>query len=246
MPATPFRWLVFESPAGQARSKIRKVRERIYHANIPRCQAQIYARETLESLAHGRSTALAGVGFLGLGLGDTLGEDSGVLVLRKKLGIWESEEGIDVGVVTYGSILGLLRVAALESQTVALVLEALGGDEALDLGGLGVWLLALALGLDFTTDDELADLESTKEKTRSAFTWLRDSKNNWLTLCKSGYVFSRPPSTPQPGSAWQTEKLQREEQAMTMGTWWGRTSSSLVRPKNLRILVARLGPRRLG
>jgi hypothetical protein len=41
---------------------------------------------------------------------------------------------------------------------VALVLEALGGDQALDLGGLGVWLLALALGLDFTADDELADL----------------------------------------------------------------------------------------
>jgi hypothetical protein len=89
----------------------------------------------------------------------------------------ESGYDIDIG-VTYGSISGLLGVAALESQAVTLVLEALGGDETLDLGGLGVWLLALALGLDFTTDDELADLESTREKTRSAFTWLRDSKTH--------------------------------------------------------------------
>jgi hypothetical protein len=89
----------------------------------------------------------------------------------------ESGNDIDIG-VTYGSISGLLGVAALESQAVTLVLEALGGDETLDLGGLGVWLLALALWLDFTTDDELADLESTREKTRSAFTWLRDSKTH--------------------------------------------------------------------
>jgi hypothetical protein len=60
--------------------------------------------------------------------------------------------------ITYGSILGLLGVAALQGQAVALVLEALGGDQALDLRGLGVWLLALALGLDLTTDDELANL----------------------------------------------------------------------------------------
>jgi hypothetical protein len=39
-----------------------------------------------------------------------------------------------------------------------LVLEALGSNQTLDLGGLGVWLLALTLWLDFTTDDKLADL----------------------------------------------------------------------------------------
>ena len=44
-----------------------------------------------------------------------------------------------------------------------LVLETLGSHETLDAGCLGVWLLAFALGLDFTTDDELADLEQ-KEK----------------------------------------------------------------------------------
>ena len=32
-------------------------------------------------LAHGAGTSLAGVGLLGLGLGDTLGENLGVLVL---------------------------------------------------------------------------------------------------------------------------------------------------------------------
>jgi hypothetical protein len=41
---------------------------------------------------------------------------------------------------------------------VALVLQALGGDQSLDLGSLGVRLLALALGLDLSSDDVLADL----------------------------------------------------------------------------------------
>lgn len=40
----------------------------------------------------------------------------------------------------------------------ALVLETLGGDESLDLGGLGVGGLALALGLDLAANDVLADL----------------------------------------------------------------------------------------
>jgi hypothetical protein len=41
---------------------------------------------------------------------------------------------------------------------VALVLETLRSNQTLDLRSLGVRLLALALGLDFTADDELADL----------------------------------------------------------------------------------------
>lgn len=41
----------------------------------------------------------------------------------------------------------------------ALVLQTLRGDEALDLGSLGVRLCALLLRLNLTTDDELADLE---------------------------------------------------------------------------------------
>lgn len=39
-----------------------------------------------------------------------------------------------------------------------LVLEALWGNQALDLWCLGVGLLALALRLDLTANDELADL----------------------------------------------------------------------------------------
>ncbi len=39
-----------------------------------------------------------------------------------------------------------------------LVLQALGRDEALDLGGLGVRLLALVLGFDFPANDVLANL----------------------------------------------------------------------------------------
>lgn len=54
------------------------------------------------------------------------------------------------------SITGSLGTAALESDAVTLVLEALGGHQALDPGSLGVFLLAL-LG-DGAADDELADV----------------------------------------------------------------------------------------
>jgi len=60
---------------------------------------------------------------------------------------------------TYGSILGLLGVAALECDTVTLVLKTLWGDKTLDLGGLGVWLLTLTLWLNLTTDNKLSDLK---------------------------------------------------------------------------------------
>jgi len=59
---------------------------------------------------------------------------------------------------TYGSILGLLSIAALECDAVALVLQTLGSNQTLDLRGLGVRLLALTLWLNLTTDNELADL----------------------------------------------------------------------------------------
>lgn len=59
---------------------------------------------------------------------------------------------------TYGFILDLLGLAALECDAVALVLQTLGSDQTLDLGSLGVRLGALLLGLDFTSNDVLADL----------------------------------------------------------------------------------------
>ena len=55
-------------------------------------------------------------------------------------------------------VTGSLSTAALDGNALALALEALGGNQALDLGGLGVGLGALLLGLDLTADDELADL----------------------------------------------------------------------------------------
>ena len=61
-------------------------------------------------------------------------------------------------VETYSSILDSLGLAAFESLAAALVLHALGSDEALDLGRFGVGFLAFAFGLDFAADDEFADL----------------------------------------------------------------------------------------
>jgi hypothetical protein len=61
-------------------------------------------------------------------------------------------------VSTYGLILDLLSLAALERNAVTLVLEALGSDQTLDARSLGVGLLALALGLDLAANDVLADL----------------------------------------------------------------------------------------
>ena len=113
-------------------------------------------------LAHGARPSLADVGLVGLGLGDALGQDLGVLVLfrgkeRWTLVKWKGVVEMRWG-LTYRLILDLLGLAALERNAVALVLQALGSDESLDLGSLGVRLLALGLGLDLTSDDVLADL----------------------------------------------------------------------------------------
>jgi hypothetical protein len=105
-------------------------------------------------LAHRRCSSLAEIGTGGLGFGDTLGEDGGVFVLLLVRLRWMERESNG----SYGSILGSLSVTALQRNAVTLVLETLRGDQSLDLGSLGVWLLALTLWLDFTTDDKLADL----------------------------------------------------------------------------------------
>ena len=60
--------------------------------------------------------------------------------------------------MTYGFILDLLGLTALQRNAVALMLEPLRGNQPLDLGSLGVRLLSLTLGLDLATDDVLADL----------------------------------------------------------------------------------------
>jgi len=63
---------------------------------------------------------------------------------------------------TYGGVLARFGSAALECDPVALVLQALGSDQALDARSLGVWLRALLLGLDLTTNDEFADLHMSR------------------------------------------------------------------------------------
>ena len=54
------------------------------------------------------------------------------------------------------SILGGFRTSSLDSNSVSLVLQALRGDESLDLGGLGVRLCSFLLGDNLTSDNEFA------------------------------------------------------------------------------------------
>lgn len=54
------------------------------------------------------------------------------------------------------SLAGSLSTAALDGDLVALALQALGSNQTLDLGGLGV--LGLALLGDSAADNELADI----------------------------------------------------------------------------------------
>jgi hypothetical protein len=83
---------------------------------------------------------------------DTVGKELGVVVAGGLLVLISQEWwGGDVR-----SLAGSLSAAALDGNALALVLQALGSNQTLDLGGLGVLLLAL-LG-DSAADDELADV----------------------------------------------------------------------------------------
>lgn len=106
----------------------------------------------------GRGAALAGIGLGGLGLSNALGEDLGVLGLERTSAVHTGQNQGERD--TYGLVLDLLGLAALECDAVALVLQTLGSNQALDLGSLGVRLGALLLGLDLATDNVLADLDS--------------------------------------------------------------------------------------
>ena len=64
---------------------------------------------------------------------------------------------------TYRSILGSFGSAALERDTMTLMLKTLRSDETLDLRGLGVRFFAFGFGLDFTADDKFPDLYTTKD-----------------------------------------------------------------------------------
>jgi hypothetical protein len=89
---------------------------------------------------------------------DTGGQELGVVVT-----VWNvSESRFPTSAGAGGekgslrSLLGSLSATALEGNPVTLALEALGSNQTLDLGGLGV--VGLALTGDGTTDDELADI----------------------------------------------------------------------------------------
>jgi hypothetical protein len=103
--------------------------------------------------------------------------------------------------ILIGCILRSLCSSTLQCNSVSLVLETLWGDESLNLGSFGVWLFAFTLWLNFSSNDEFANMEV-----------------NTRPLYYNSYRFGGP----------------------------YRTSSFLSRPKNLRILVARLGPSRFG
>jgi hypothetical protein len=88
-------------------------------------------------LLHGRSTASLDLLLALLGLLDALG---------KKL------------LVAGLGLLGSLSTSALESLLSSLALKSDRGDKTLDLGSLGVGLLLGVLGLNLTTDNELANI----------------------------------------------------------------------------------------
>lgn len=82
---------------------------------------------------------------------DTVGQELGVVVTIRML-----EDPSRGGRYVLRSLAGSLSAAALDGDPVTLALQALGSDQTLDVGGLGVVLLAL-LG-DSAADDELADI----------------------------------------------------------------------------------------
>jgi len=105
--------------------------------NIPSPISSTTPTTNTRLLPHGAGSPLSELALLGLLFSDTLGEDSTVFV---------------------GSILGGLSSTTLERDPMTFVLKTLGSNETLDLGSLGVWLLSLTLWLNFTTDDELANI----------------------------------------------------------------------------------------
>jgi len=126
---------------------------------------------------HAGNTAFPGLGVLGLLLADALVKNLGILI---------------------GSVLAGLGTAALDCDAVALVLETLRSDQALDPGGLGIWLRALLLRLHFTADnkftdivflaetEEAADLGRTLGTQALGVNGIRKTRNVFVTLLHNG------------------------------------------------------------
>lgn len=124
----------------------------------PRYDSPFFSLNARTLLAHRAGTSLAGIGLVDLGLGNTLGQDLGILVLERILsaGLRRKCESV----LTYGLVLDLLGLSSLESSTVTLVLQTLGGDKSLNARSLGVRGLTLTLGLNLSSNNVLADLVS--------------------------------------------------------------------------------------
>ena len=125
--------------------------------------------------------------------------------------------------MTYRGILGGFGLAAFECHSVTLMLETLGGNEALDAGSLGVGFLAFALGLNFAANDEFADL-------------VAQTKGSASIRTRSARV---PPRE-------NVSRRQRNWVRREGGKIQAPTSSSRPKPKNLRIFVALFGPNLFG
>lgn len=148
----------------QCKDSFSRFREDLRHTHVPdelaSNRAMTFSRKTHyltkrpRLLPHRAGATLAGIGLLCLGLRNTLGEDLGILALFVvSKGTKSGNDGS-----TYSLLLDLLGLAALERNTVALVLQTLGSDQTLNARSLGVRLLALTLGLHLATNDVLADL----------------------------------------------------------------------------------------
>jgi hypothetical protein len=62
------------------------------------------------------------------------------------------------GVVLGNGLLLSQSVPLLQALQVPSSLQSHGGDQSLNLGGLGVWLGSFLLGLNFSSDNELSDV----------------------------------------------------------------------------------------
>jgi hypothetical protein len=164
-------------------------------------------------LPHRRCSPLSELAALGLLFVDAGSEELGVVItVDGKKRLLECCSSWFVLLCYCGNLrllLGRFRTAALEGDAVTLALEALGSDQTLDLGGLGVFLLSLTLGGDGAADDEFSVLSNK----------LRLASHSITIKCTAVCVF--------PGDSYLTSSL---------GS----------RLKNLRMLVARLGPSLLG
>lgn len=98
-------------------------------------------------------TALAEFATLGLLFVDTGSEEFGVVVTIGWHVRWMQQHREQVNL---RSLTGSLSTATLDGNAMTLALQALRSNKTLDLGGLGVLLLALLS--DGTTDNELADV----------------------------------------------------------------------------------------